>query len=135
MSNCQTGCLVFSLIHRELEIWSADRKEGEKKKIGRRKIVGILRKIQQNLKTNPTNPPDSSILISCRNDSNILYDQHQFPKITTISAADFFCCFIPHITRIHLKTQLIRCFSFLKFSVSAAFKRTGYNRPCQPSAW
>jgi len=67
-------------------------KREKRRKLDGEKIVGIqqiLRKIQQILKKNPTNPPDSSILISCRDDSNILYDQHQFPKITTFSAADF----------------------------------------------
>ena len=132
MSNCQTGCLVFSLIHRELEIWSADRKEGEKKKIGRRKNCWN----PTNFEENPTNFEEKSNQSTRSFHFDFLpqWQQHSLrstsvSKNYNIFSGWFFCCFIPHITRIYLKRQL-SSFSFWKFSVSAAFKRTGYNRPC-----
>ena len=92
------------------------------------------------------NPPDSSILISCDNDSNILYNQQQltFKKISPSfweEGEGWFCfCYSPYITGIgkgmlfFRNTPIVSALPFLK-AVWALFKRTGYNRPCQAPAW
>ena len=96
-------CQIFkqnvwsSLKHWEPEIWSADRREGanetqEEKMDGEKLLESNAfweRKKLNLIQCKLHNPPDSSILISCRNDSNILYNQHQFQKNYNIFRGDF----------------------------------------------
>jgi len=93
VSNFQTECLVFfntprawNLIGRPTRGWKWEENWTEKKLLDSNKFWRKnLNLIQRALH----NPPDSSILISCRNDSNILYNQHQFQKNTKFSGDDF----------------------------------------------
>jgi len=106
-----------------------------KKEIGRRKNCWI-----------PTNFEEKTWILS-----NVRFITHQIPPFwfPVAMTATFFtinisfrkynifrgcfcCCSRPHVTKtgkviFYLETQ--ECFLFLKLAVSAAFKRTGYNRP------